>query len=102
MMLLASRQSLIWFGLIVAYGMFIPNTWRRCAAVVGLMALTPLASTAIANSLYGVLDGRLLFRFLSEVAMSMVFAAALAIYGSIASRCCGVKPLRPANWASIS
>ena len=82
MMLLASRQSLIWFGLIVAYGMFIPNTWRRCAAVVGLMALTPLASTAIANSLYGVLDGRLLFRFLSEVAMSMVFAAALAIYGS--------------------
>jgi eukaryotic-like serine/threonine-protein kinase len=82
MMLLASRQSLIWFGLIVAYGMFIPNTWRRCAAVVGLMALTPLASTAIANSLYGVLDGRLLFRFLSEVAMSMVFAVALAIYGS--------------------
>ena len=82
MMLLASRQSLIWFGLIVAYGMFIPNTWRRCAAVVGLMALTPLVSTAIGNSLYGVLDGRLLLRFLSEVAMSMAFAVALAIYGS--------------------
>ena len=82
MMLLAGRQSLIWFGLIVAYGMFIPNTWRRCAAMVGTMALTPLASSAIANSLYGGLDGRLMSRFLSEVAMSMAFAVTLAIYGS--------------------
>ena len=82
MMLLASRQSLIWFALIVAYGMFIPNTWRRCAAVVGSMALTPLASNAIANSIYGGLDARLMSRFLSEVAMSMAFAVALAIYGS--------------------
>jgi serine/threonine-protein kinase len=81
-MLLASRQSLTWFALIVAYGMFIPNTWRRCAAVVGLMALTPLVSSAIASSVYGVLDGPLLTRFLYEVATWMLFAVALSIYGS--------------------
>src|SRR5581483_2866713 len=34
--------ALRWFLLIVLYGTFIPNTWRRCAAVVGVLALIPV------------------------------------------------------------
>src|SRR5262249_17798783 len=30
--------ALNWFALLVGYGALIPNTWRRCAAVVGSMA----------------------------------------------------------------
>src|SRR5207244_8341257 len=30
-----------WLLLIFTYGMFIPNTWRRAACVIGAMALAP-------------------------------------------------------------
>jgi tRNA A-37 threonylcarbamoyl transferase component Bud32 len=82
MSLLAGRQSLIWFALIVAYGTFIPNTWRRCAAVVGTLAVTPLIAALICNSLFGGLDGRLLSTYLVDFAIWMLCATGLAIYGS--------------------
>lgn len=82
MTLLAGRQSLIWFALIVAYGTFIPNTWRRCAGVVGTLAVTPLVTALICNSLFGGLDGHLLSTYLVDVAIWMVCASGLAIYGS--------------------
>ena len=31
-----------WYILIFVYGMFIPNTWRRAAVDIGLLALTPV------------------------------------------------------------
>src|SRR5207302_6658655 len=34
--------NLRWFVLIVLYGTFVPNTWNRCATVVGLLAAVPL------------------------------------------------------------
>src|SRR5262249_38688928 len=34
------------FSAIVLYGLFIPNTWRRCAAVVTAMALVPFIVVA--------------------------------------------------------
>ena len=39
--------SLIWFMLITTYGTLIPNTWRRCAAVTGVMAASPIALIAL-------------------------------------------------------
>jgi hypothetical protein len=51
-MLMAMAESGPWAFLIVVYGIFIPNTWRRCAAVVGIMALIPLGLSA-ADSLAG-------------------------------------------------
>ena len=51
MTLAASRHSLIWFAVIVAYGIFIPNTWRRCTVVVGALAATPIVTAAIATPL---------------------------------------------------
>lgn len=32
-----------WFALIALYGAFIPNTWKRCLAVVSVFAIVPLA-----------------------------------------------------------
>ena len=34
--------SLQWFFILTLYGTFIPNTWRRCAAVVAVLAACPL------------------------------------------------------------
>ena len=45
--LVTMSNSLRWFVLLVLYGTFIPNTWKRCAAVVGILILTPLALTLI-------------------------------------------------------
>ena len=41
-------NSLRWFALIVLYGTFIPNTWRRCATMVGIFMITPLVLTVLA------------------------------------------------------
>src|SRR5262249_51135554 len=48
-----AQNSLRWFILIVTYGTFVPNTWRRCAAVVALLTLTPLALTMASPLLLG-------------------------------------------------
>ncbi|REK13055.1 MAG: serine/threonine protein kinase [Planctomycetota bacterium] len=36
-----------WMGLIFTYAMFIPNTWRRAAAVIGMMCVLPLSLTTL-------------------------------------------------------
>ena len=82
MTLVAGRQSLTWFAVIVAYGTFIPNTWRRCAVAVGALAATPIVTAAISNSLFGGLTDSLLSAYLFDIAMWMLYAGALAIYGS--------------------
>src|SRR5262249_14288259 len=40
--LVGLSAALRWFLLIVLYGTFIPNTWRRCAVIVGSLALLPV------------------------------------------------------------
>jgi hypothetical protein len=36
-----------WLGLVFTYGMFIPNTWRRAAVVVGVMCVMPIVLATI-------------------------------------------------------
>ena len=81
-MLLSSRLSLIWLAIIVAYGVFVPNTWRRCAVVVGILAATPIVTTAICNVVFDRLDGGLMSMHLFNLSSWMIFACAVAIYGS--------------------
>lgn len=78
--LLARSLSLTWYMLLVAYGLLIPNTWRRCTAVVGVMALWPV----ILNALQAPQDWPPQNRwiFVLETGLNMVIGAALAIYGS--------------------
>jgi hypothetical protein len=81
-LLLSSRQSLIWFAVIVAYGVFVPNTLRRSALIVGILAATPIATAAISNVVYHRFDGELIAVYIFNLSVWMVFAAAVAIYGS--------------------
>src|SRR5215475_6772068 len=44
--ILARQPSIMWFALIMGYGVFIPNTGRRCTTITVLMALAPLTVMA--------------------------------------------------------
>jgi serine/threonine-protein kinase len=77
---LARCVCLPWFGSVVLYGTFIPNTWRRCAALVIGMVLTPLLLSGGLGLLHRI-DGRLLAVFLFETGWWMAMAAACAVYG---------------------
>ena len=69
-----------WFALLVGYGTFFPNTGRRCAMVVGAVALCPvaqLAGTALAQHDLGL--------YAQGLAVATVWSAsgaAIAVYGS--------------------
>ncbi len=70
-----------WFFLIVIYGVFIPNTWRRCALVVGLTALVPLLLTPLGAWLQGHLGHDALYGTL-DMAILMGTAVTVAVFGS--------------------
>jgi serine/threonine-protein kinase len=74
--------SLPWTFLIIAYGILIPNTWRRCAAVVGVMAVTPLVVSTASGLTATVTVGYSPANFLFVVGVCMAAASALAVYGS--------------------
>jgi serine/threonine-protein kinase len=82
LVVLATYASFIWSVLIVGYGALIPNTWRRCAAVVGVMALIPIAIGAAAGLTDRAVPGLLLGRFLFHAGFLLTFAVALAVFGS--------------------
>jgi serine/threonine-protein kinase len=70
-----------WFLLIVIYGTFVPNTGRRCAAVVGVLAVIPLA-LQLAGGLMGDAPRPYLLSFLPDMAILMATAVAVAVFGS--------------------
>jgi eukaryotic-like serine/threonine-protein kinase len=41
----STASNMRWFVLIVLYGTFVPNTWKRCATIVGILTAIPLALT---------------------------------------------------------
>jgi serine/threonine-protein kinase len=81
MRLAASNHTFRWFMLIVVYGTFIPNTWRRCALVVGFMAVAPIVLTMTACSSCAMM-GRHTFQTLFDMIAVLAIASAIAIFGS--------------------
>jgi serine/threonine-protein kinase len=80
--LLAAGESLPWVFLIMGYGTFIPNTWRRCALFVGIMAVIPLVLNA-ADFLGPRGANVLMLRdFFLVMSAWLALAAAMAVYGS--------------------
>jgi serine/threonine-protein kinase len=76
-----TSNTLRWFVLIVLYGAFIPNTWRRCAVIVGAMAVTPLALmflTCHGCQTMGRYTGSTLF----DTTVVLALGSAIAIFGS--------------------
>jgi serine/threonine-protein kinase len=79
--LLTGATTIRWIILIVIYGVFIPNTWRRCLLLVSLVALTSIALSAAAAQLSGRLNEGMLSA-LSIMAVLMATAVAIAVFGS--------------------
>jgi serine/threonine-protein kinase len=69
-----------WFGIIIAYGALIPNTWRRCCRVVLAIAALGLGINllaALADRVVVLLQGQ---HHLLEVGCWLAIAVAFAIY----------------------
>jgi serine/threonine-protein kinase len=79
--LVGVSAALRWFLLIVLYGTFIPNTGRRCAAIVIVLALLPVALT-VAGSLFDPATAVYVLSTLPETVVLVATAAAIAVFGS--------------------
>jgi serine/threonine-protein kinase len=70
-----------WFLLVVLYGTFIPNTWRRCATVVAGLAVLPVA-LLVAESQLDRAAGAYVLSALPETVLLLATAVAIAVFGS--------------------
>jgi serine/threonine-protein kinase len=70
-----------WVLVVVGYGVFIPNTWRRCTAAVGLIALAGFLPNVLVMLGSGA-PGRPCFLYLANKALWLGVAAAAGVYGS--------------------
>ena len=71
-----------WLLLIFTYAMFIPNTWRRAAVVIGAMALAPdLLVVGMMLAYPQVADAMTAADFMQHV-LTMVVAAVAAVFGT--------------------
>jgi eukaryotic-like serine/threonine-protein kinase len=77
----AYTNSLNWFFFILLYGLTVPNTWRRCAAVVAVDVVAPLA-VHVAVVPWDAEGGRLLVKCLVGTAVTTSLAAGIAVFGS--------------------
>lgn len=75
------NTSTRWFFLIILYGVFIPNTWRRCLLVGLALAVAPLVLTPLAASRNAPLPPELFFSLL-DMATLLAVALAIAVFGS--------------------
>jgi serine/threonine-protein kinase len=77
----SAENSVRWTMMIVAYGTFIPNTWRRCAVICGVLALWP----ALLNLSFWAASGRADFLQVGDVlqqGIALAAAMGIAIFGS--------------------
>ena len=79
--LVGESAALRWFLLIVLYGTFIPNTWRRCAVIVGSLAVLPVVLMVTASQLDPATAAYVLSA-LPETIILMSTAVAIAVFGS--------------------
>jgi serine/threonine-protein kinase len=76
-----SANSLKWFILIVLYGTFIPNTWKRCALVVGALYLTPILLN-FTVCFPCLIMGHFTWPILFDTTVLLALGAAIALFGS--------------------
>ncbi len=74
-------NAMRWYLLITLYGMFIPNTWKRCAVVVGAMVVTPLAVNFV-TCIPCIVMGAHTWSITYDMTIVLALASATAIFGS--------------------
>jgi serine/threonine-protein kinase len=79
---LANTGNLLrWFALIVIYGTFVPNTWKRCAMMVGIWAAIPIGLMFLMCWGCPVMGGYAP-RFIGDLIILLSMASAVAVFGS--------------------
>jgi eukaryotic-like serine/threonine-protein kinase len=81
MIILARCPVLMWFGLIVAYGTFIPNTGRRCSIVTGVLLGMALFSGSLSCLRTGISLSKGI-QFMLESGLWVSIGWTFAVYGS--------------------
>jgi serine/threonine-protein kinase len=73
----------LWLLQVFTYALFIPNTWRRAAVVIGLMALAPLVGLVITAWLDDGVHGLLIsdVRAVIELVLVLALGAVTAVFG---------------------
>src|SRR5262245_13023589 len=71
--------SLQWFFILTIYGTFIPNTWRRCAAVVAVLAASPVVLFIVQGLWLRPLDPNIFRISLLQIGFFVIFAAVIAV-----------------------
>jgi eukaryotic-like serine/threonine-protein kinase len=79
--LVGLSAALRWFLLIVLYGTFIPNTWKRCAAIVGGLGLLAVILMGVGSQLDKSRAAAILSA-LPETILLMATAVAIAVFGA--------------------
>ncbi len=74
-------NCLPWTLMVVGYGVVVPNTWRRCAAVVGLILLVGFLPDVLLVPGRGT-PAASAFLYLATKALWLGVAAAIVVYGS--------------------
>jgi len=77
-----SINSLYWFSLLVMYGALLPNTWRRSAAVVGSLALSPLVVFGVLAFWVRPIRSDLAAIVLANMTFWVGVAVAIAVFSS--------------------
>jgi serine/threonine-protein kinase len=76
-----ASNILRWFALIVIYGTFVPNTWKRCALFVGILAAIPISLMSL--MCWGCpVTGPHALQSLLDMLTLLSIASAIAIFGS--------------------
>ncbi|MBY0232040.1 MAG: serine/threonine protein kinase, partial [Gemmataceae bacterium] len=76
-----NASALRWFFLIVIYGVFIPGSWKRCAAVAGTLMLLPVALTLLGAYAADLVRGDVLYG-MSDLVILLGTGVAVAVFGS--------------------
>jgi serine/threonine-protein kinase len=79
--LVADGLAMPWLVLALAYGTLIPNTWQRCATVVGGLVLAPLATCAVAGWADAALTTIVWSAVMPDMAIWLLLGAGVAVYG---------------------
>ncbi len=78
----AAINVLIWFLLIVVYAMFIPNTWRRAALVIGVMAVVPLVVNLLTEWRHPFITEQSAVELRVVLVLITLLGSTAAIYGT--------------------
>lgn len=73
---------IFWNCLIFTYAMFIPNSWRRAGAVIGAMAVAPVALMVVQRLENPLVVSAVSLDLMVETTLIMVIAGMAAIYGT--------------------